>query len=143
MGTQQVSAGAAVITPQHRLYRVPQGSPQVFGGPWGSIFKPPRPHRAGCATIRVTETLIAPKQLVNHLLAAPSSRRPALAHARVMYLFCRVFSCQRSAKEKLLLDSHDKNRRFVLSVLRFIWKKYFALSLHRSCGQRKLLTSTI
>ncbi|CAH0543119.1 hypothetical protein [Oscillospiraceae bacterium] len=37
-----------------------------------------------------------------------------------MYLFCRVFSCQRSAKEKLLLDSHDKNRRFVLSVLRFI-----------------------
>lgn len=58
--------------------------------------------------------------LVHHLLAAPSSRRPALAHARVMYLFCRVFSCQRSAKEKLLLDSHDKNRRFVLSVLRFI-----------------------
>lgn len=38
--------------------------------------------------------------LVHHLLAAPSSRRPALAHARVMYLFCRVFSCQRSAKEK-------------------------------------------
>jgi len=33
MGTQQVSAGAAVITPQHRSYRVPQGSPQVFGGP--------------------------------------------------------------------------------------------------------------
>ena len=27
MGTQQVSAGAAVITPQHRSYRVPQGSP--------------------------------------------------------------------------------------------------------------------
>ena len=24
---------AAVITPQHRSYRVPQGSPQVFGGP--------------------------------------------------------------------------------------------------------------
>ena len=33
MGTQQVSAGADVITPQHRSYRVPQGSPQVFGGP--------------------------------------------------------------------------------------------------------------
>jgi len=33
MGKQQVSAGAAVITPQHRSYRVPQGSPQVFGGP--------------------------------------------------------------------------------------------------------------
>ena len=27
MGTQQVSAGADVITPQHRSYRVPQGSP--------------------------------------------------------------------------------------------------------------------
>ena len=44
----------------------------------------------------------------------------SLPPTRVMYLFCRVFSCQRSAKEKLLLDSHDKNRRFVLSVLRFI-----------------------
>ena len=44
--------------------------------------------------------LIAPKQLVHHLLAVPSSRRPALAHTRVMYLFCRVFGCQRSAKEK-------------------------------------------
>lgn len=33
MGTFLVSAGAAVITPQHRSYRVPQGSPQVFGGP--------------------------------------------------------------------------------------------------------------
>ena len=41
-----------------------------------------------------------------------SGSRPVLAHARVMYMFCRVFSCQRSAKEKLLLDSHDKNRRF-------------------------------
>ena len=30
MGTQQVSAGAAVITPQHRSYRVPQGSPPKF-----------------------------------------------------------------------------------------------------------------
>ena len=33
MGTLPVSAGAAVITPQHRSERVPQGSPQVFGGP--------------------------------------------------------------------------------------------------------------
>ena len=33
MGTFPVSAGAAVITPQHRSYRVPQGSPQVFRRP--------------------------------------------------------------------------------------------------------------
>jgi hypothetical protein len=33
MGTLPVSAGAAVITPQHRSKRVPQGSPQVYGGP--------------------------------------------------------------------------------------------------------------
>ena len=32
MGTQQVSAGAAVITPQHRSYRVPQGSPKSLAG---------------------------------------------------------------------------------------------------------------
>ena len=50
--------------------------------------------------IRGTGPLIAPKQLVHHLLAVSSSRRPALAHTRVMYLFCRVFGCQRSAKEK-------------------------------------------
>lgn len=33
MGTLLVSAGAAVITPQRRFARAPQGSPQVFGGP--------------------------------------------------------------------------------------------------------------
>ena len=33
MGTFPVSAGAAVITPQRRFTRAPQGSPQVFGGP--------------------------------------------------------------------------------------------------------------
>lgn len=32
MGTQQVSAGADVITPQHRSYRVPQGSPKSLAG---------------------------------------------------------------------------------------------------------------
>ena len=33
IGTFLASAGAAVITPQRRFTRVPQGSPQVFGGP--------------------------------------------------------------------------------------------------------------
>lgn len=33
MGTLLVSAGAAVITPQRRFTRAPQGSPQVYGGP--------------------------------------------------------------------------------------------------------------
>ena len=32
MGTQQVSAGAAVITPQRRFTRAPQGSPKSLGG---------------------------------------------------------------------------------------------------------------
>ena len=33
MGALLVSAGAAVITPQRRFTRAPQGSPQVYGGP--------------------------------------------------------------------------------------------------------------
>ena len=33
MGTLPVAAGAAVITPQRRFTRAPQGSPQVFRRP--------------------------------------------------------------------------------------------------------------
>ena len=32
MGTEQVSAGAAVITPQRRFTRAPQGSPKSLAG---------------------------------------------------------------------------------------------------------------
>ena len=33
IGTFRVSAGAAVIAPQRRFTRAPQGSPQVYGRP--------------------------------------------------------------------------------------------------------------
>ena len=83
MGTQQVSAGAAVITPQHRSYRVPQGSPQVFGGPWGSIFKPPCSHRAKSATILLWNRRSLRSSAFITSLTAPSSRRFIFAHTWV------------------------------------------------------------
>ena len=53
IGTFLVSAGAAVITPQRRFTRAPQGSPQVFRRPGGRIFKPPCSHRAPKCHLRV------------------------------------------------------------------------------------------
>ena len=44
MGTFPVSAGAAVITPQHRFTRAPQGSSQVFGEQGWFPDSPPRTH---------------------------------------------------------------------------------------------------
>ena len=96
-----VSVGTDVITPQRRFAcaaqaaRAPQGSPQVFRGPWGSIFKPPCSHRApkcrfrGSGWRRSLRTV-----LFITSWGCPSSRRAWFAHTWGMYRKCRLFSCQ-------------------------------------------------
>jgi hypothetical protein len=53
-----------------------------------------------------------------------------------MYQKCRLFSCQRTAKEKLLLDNHDKNRRFVPPVMRFFEKNFGLATSWELCIER-------
>ena len=49
MGVLQAASGKAVITPQRRVKRAPQGSPSDVGGRHESLIMPPRCRRARCA----------------------------------------------------------------------------------------------
>ena len=133
-GISKVSAGAAVITPQRRSDRAPQGSPLVFRRPWGSIFKPPRSRRARNATSGIKDSLIAPKQLVHHLpgcfFLAPSLTRSYTGY--VPLILCIQLSwCLKETVRNLRPSMCRRwESLFVKHFLNFFWFFSSSVLLH-------------
>ena len=86
------AAGAAVITPQHRSERMPQGSVSSL---WTGVSKfhcPPRSHRARCAKPGPGLTLIARPACPSPPKAGGLGGASCAAGTRVLCLQYRVFN---------------------------------------------------
>ena len=104
-GILQAAPGRAVITPQHRSERVPQGSVSSL---WTGVSKchyPPRSHRARCAKPGPGLTLIARPACPSPPEAGGLGGASCAAGTRVLCLQYRVFNfrCTSEGEGKCVL----------------------------------------
>ena len=111
----QAAPGGAVITPQHRSERVPQGSVSNL---WTGVSKchyPPRSHRARCAKPGPGLTLIARSACPSPPKAGGLGGASCAAGTRVLCLQYRVFNfrCTSEGEGKCVLHLPSSKRGFV------------------------------
>ena len=113
-GILQAAPGGAVITPQHRSERVPQGSVSSL---WTGVSKchyPPRSHRARCAKPGPGLTLIARPACPSPPKAGGLGGASCAAGTRVLCLQYRVFNfrCTSEGEGKCVLHLPSSKRGF-------------------------------
>ncbi len=117
-GILQAAPGGAVITPQHRFERVPQGSVSSL---WTGVSKchyPPRSHRARCAKPGPGLTLIARPACPSPPKAGGLGGASCTAGTRVLCLQYRVFNfrCMSEGQGKMRPSPTGSKTWFCLPV---------------------------